>query len=104
MEKIMKETTMKEYNDIKTLFYRKHATENGIHESGMIDEYGRIHKNVYFNDGAEWHEVSEKIREEATTTVNIHGIAKEVATYIDLFRTEYFNTDNSESRYMYEVY
>ena len=89
--------TMKQYNDSKAAFYRKHYGERGYRERGGV-EGETIRKAVCFDDGAVWNEVTEPVYE--TVEVEAHGLKFKVQ--VKLYRTEVWDTENSVSRYLYE--
>ena len=57
-----KHLTMKEYNEQKAAFYRKHYGERGGRESGSVDGE-TIRKTVCFEDGHTWEEITEPVYE-----------------------------------------
>lgn len=59
---------------------------------------GAYHKNYMYSDGATFTEINEYVYE--TITFVKHGIKFE--TEIQFFRTEYWSTDDSKSKFVYE--
>ena len=94
----MKEITMKEYNDTKTAFFKKHYGEDGFKEYSNL-ENDIIHKEYCFKDGATWYEVTMPTWEQET--IEKHGIKQTVS--LKFYRTEVWDTDNSTSRNLYEA-
>ena len=79
-------------------FAAKHNENGGVKSYTSPMENDRYHKEICWEDGAAWYEVTEKIWE--TVPVEVHGI--KTTTYISLWRTEFWNTDNGQSRYCYQ--
>ena len=52
-----------------------------------------------FADGAQWCEITEPIWERLYGT--LHGIMVEAK--VQMYRTEFWDSDNSKSRYLYEM-
>lgn len=91
------------YNDSKTKFFRKH--KNDYHtETSAIDEYGTWHKEYVFSDGAVWYEVHSAVYKDVELTGECHGVKITKNETIKFFRTEYYNTDDAASKYLYEIY
>lgn len=88
---------MEHYQQEKLKFYKKHGAVLK-EESQLVN--GTTAKTVLFEDRAIWCEVYGKYAEEATVTVR--GIKVKVT--VDLFRIEYWSTDNSISQFAYERY
>jgi len=94
----MKEITMREYDESKTAFFRKHYGENGYRESSKLE--GDIIRKIYcFEDGATWYEVT--MPEYVTIENEIHGIR--VKSTHRLYSTEVWDTENSISRKLWEA-
>lgn len=94
----MKEITMKEYNDNKAAFFKKHYGKDGFKEySKLADDI--IHKEYCFADGAAWYEVTMPTWEQ--TIIEMHGIKQTVK--LKFYRTEVWNSDNSTSCNLYEA-
>ena len=90
--------TMAQYNKAKADFLRKHSKGNGIKERGGLDG-DTIHKIYECQDGGMWHEITQPITE--TIKGMAHGL--DVVAEVQMYRTEIWDTDNSTSRYLYEV-
>ena len=91
----------RDYETEKREFFARHSHETGdVKEYSHMDDFGVTRKSFCFADGASWHERNEKNTE--SKKVSIRGI--EVTVSIDLFKCEYWDTDNSNSRYFYEVW
>lgn len=90
-------TTYREYNEEITKFAQKHnkKSECRIYTSGM--ENNRYHKEYCWADGANWYEVTELITEDVT--VEVHGLT--FTTTVEMWRTEYWSTEDSKSKYFY---
>ena len=86
-----------EYNRELADFAAKHNKkgECKIYTSPM--ENDRYHKEYVWSDGSEWYEVTELIREKGT--INVHGI--EFVVEVEMWRTEFWSSDNSKSKYYY---
>ena len=90
--------TMREYLDSKAAFIRKHYGERGFREVGdVVNE--TIRKSYLFEDGAVWSEITEPIHEEMAGVM--HGLP--VTATVKMYRTEVWDSENSKSRYLYEI-
>ena len=89
--------TMSEYNNQKAAFYRKHGKNRGGRERGHV-EGETIRKTVLFEDGHVWEEVTEPVYE--TAEIEKHGI--KFIIKLKMYRTEFWNSEDSRSRYLYE--
>lgn len=85
-----------EYVEDKNNFFRKHNNDFTCETSGGSAEYYR--KTYVFTDGAVWYEVMRKVYE----TVDIEKYFCIIKCDIELFETEYWSTDNAESKKYYE--
>lgn len=92
-----------EYIQDKQAFFNKHDNEFTIQTSSM-DEYSRYHKEYIFDDGAIWYESYSPEWFTQTVEVDVKGVAIKTDVEVKLFRTEFWNTDNSSSKYYYEKY
>lgn len=91
------------YNDSKTKFFRKH--KNDYHtETSAIDQYGTWHKEYTFSDGAVWYERYSSESEEVQLTGVAHLIGISETKIIKLFKTEFWNTDEAASKFLYEKF
>lgn len=88
--------TSHEYEEDKKLFFRKHKNNFECETQGSSAEYYR--KTYTFKDGAVWYEVMTK--EEVEDTVEIYKCNVKVKA--DMFKTEYWNTDDAASKIFYE--
>ena len=93
----MTELTMKEYNDQKVAFFKKHCDDRGAIESGHT-EGETIYKTLSFRDGHHWEEISAPVYE--TVEIEKHGI--KLVMRVKFYRTEFWDSENSTSRYLYE--
>ena len=92
----MRVVTYNEYNEEKQKFFRKHKNNFTETTKGNSAEY---YSHVYaFADGAVWNEVM--TREQCQEEVTIHYC--KVKVDVDLFRTEFWSTDDADSKYYYE--
>lgn len=89
----------KEYNAQKKAFLSKHKGLKRTDTSPM-DEYDSYHKEYICEDNAVWYEVMSPYYKTLQLEVNKCNITVEVK----LFQTEFWDTDNSKSRYYYEQY
>lgn len=87
------------YRYEREMFFRKHNCDFEVQTSQM-DEYGMYHKEYIFADGAIWYEVMspEYVKEE----VNIK-LCK-VTVEVKMFRTEFWSSDDSVSKFYYEKF
>lgn len=93
----MKETTYEQYMEELTKFSQKHnnKSELTIFTSPMVDN--KYHKDYSWTDGANFYEENELITE--MVDVTIHGITIKVA--VEFWRTEYWSSEDSSSKYYY---
>lgn len=89
----------REYRNIKDKFFDKHNHDFQTYTSAM-DSYGRWYKDYCFADGSLWHEDYYPTWEYAKVT--IHEVVIDVE--VKMLRTEYYSTDDAESRYVYEKF
>lgn len=87
--------TLKEMENEFVEFARKHDNDFKVVTSPMVDNYYR--KNYYFADGSEWIECNDIVIE--NVEAEIHGI--KVVASVKMTRCEYWNTDDSRSKYVY---
>lgn len=93
-----KTINMKQYNESKAAFIRKHCGTRGFKEYGKVDGE-RIIKTMCFEDEACWHEITEPVYED--WVVEARGL--KIHNTIKLYRTEIWDSENSISRYLYEA-
>lgn len=79
-------------------FAEKHNENGGVKTYTSPMENDRYHKEICWEDGATWYEVTEKIWE--TVPLTVHGV--ECHAYVELWRTEFWSTDNGHSQYCYQ--
>ena len=89
----------KEYEELKKRFFEKHDYNYSI-ETSQMDEYGCYHKEYIFEDGNIWHESYRPTYEKAV--VEIKKVSVEVE--VKMFCTEFWNTEDSKSKCMYEKF
>lgn len=95
----MSRVSYREYNNDKNAFFKKHKSDFDV-DTSSLDKYGRYSKTYCFADGAVWYEVMSVVYEDYEVEVKgvkINGTAK-------LFRTEYFSSDDANSKFVYEKY
>ena len=88
-----------EYAKLKNEFFKKHDFDYGIKTSQM-DEYGQYHKEYLFLDDAVWYESYRPTFEK----VEIEVKKVKVEIEVKLFCTEFWSTDDSNSKCMYEKF
>ena len=88
--------TAKQYEEEKKLFFIKHNYDFNVETTGRSAEYYR--KTYSFEDGAVWYEVM--TYEDVTEEVEIKYCL--VTVTVAMMRIEFWNTENSESKYYYE--
>jgi hypothetical protein len=93
----MIELTMKEYSDQKAAFFKKHCDDRGAIESGRI-EGETIYKTQSFYDGHHWEEITVPVYE--TVEIEKHDI--KFIMRVKFYRTEFWDSENLNSRYLYE--
>ena len=85
-----------EYESDKVAFFKKHKNDYQCETQGSSAEYYR--KTYVFADGAIWYEVMQQKYVETEVEIYYCNIKTEVC----LFETEYWSSDNAESKYYYE--
>ena len=86
-----------EYIHDRELFFKtKHKSDFRLENTGSSAEYYR--KTYSFEDGAVWYEVSRKIYEEKEIEVYLCS----TRVTVELLETEYWNSDNADSKKYYE--
>lgn len=90
---------IKIYDKEKREFFQKHDNDFSCDTSSM-DEYGCYHKEYVFEDGAVWYEVMSP--EYADYEVEVKLV--KIHETIKMFRTEFWSSDNSSSKYYYEKF
>lgn len=91
--------TYEEYDKDKRNFFKKHNNDFKVTTSPM-DEYGRYFKEYSFSDNAVWYESMSPTYEKGT--VEIKKVSVEVQ--VKMFRTEYWNTEDSKSKFYYQKF
>ena len=89
-------TTNMEYEQEKMNFFKKHNFDYVAQTSHMSNN--SYIKEYVFEDDAIWHETYDQIFEKVTITN--HGIETNVK--VCYRRTEYYNSDNASSKFVYE--
>ena len=87
---------MQYYEEQKRNFVLKHG--NFREETSL--EHNIIHKTLCFEDGSAWFEVYGK--KEEIVNVEVKGV--KLRTKADLFRLEFWSTDDGKSKFVYEAY
>lgn len=90
--------SFREYQEDLKAFCEKHNKNSECTIVTSPFTNNQYHKSYMYSDGATFTEINERIFEEIET--EIHGI--KVKTMVELFRTEYWSTDNSRSNFVYE--
>lgn len=85
-----------EYRSEKKRFFSKHNNDFQCETQGSSAEYYR--KTYVFGDGSTWYEVMNRISKPVNVEVNLTNIT----VNIDLLQTEYWNSDEGESKFYYE--
>lgn len=88
-----------EYTKLKDEFFKKHDFDYRI-ETSQMDEYGHYHKEYLFADEAIWYESYRPTFEKVVVEVKKVNVEVEVK----MFCTEFWNTDDSTSKCMYEKF
>ncbi len=100
----MDKVNMSEYEAERVAFYKKHNSENlSWPKEDTEFKNGVTRKTVTFEDGAIWYEVSTKITEERKAKVE--GVPEfTINLSLDLLKTEFWSSDNSISKYAYDLF
>ena len=85
---------LKELHD----FAEKHNENGGVKTYTSPMKNDRYHKEICWEDGAAWYEVTELIWE--TVPVTVHGV--DANLFCQLWRTEFWSTDDGHSKYTYQ--
>lgn len=88
------------YRADKESFLKKHP--DWTVDTSSMDEYGRYYKTYTGADGAIFTEEMYPTYETAEAEVELHGVKVTLSESVKFMRTEYYSTDDSESRYYYE--
>lgn len=88
--------TFNEYESDKKEFFRKHHNDFHVDVHGTSAE--NYAKNYNFSDGSTWYEVM--TRKEICETVEVYKC--NVRVKLDMFQTEYWNSDDSTSKFYFE--
>lgn len=88
--------TYDEYNSDKIAFFKRHDNDFELQTEGTSAEYYR--KTYSFSDEAVWYEVSRKVYIPIEQKVRLVDVKIDV----ELLETEYYNSQESESKYYYE--
>ena len=92
----MNTVTYKQYNKEKAAFFAKHDNDFEV-ETSSLSVGNSYLKSYIFKDGACWEELLRNVHEEAEC--EHRGIT--FKCNVSLAQLEYWNTDNSKSRYYY---
>jgi hypothetical protein len=92
----MNTVTYEQYNEEKAAFFAKHDNDFKV-ESKYGSESSSYLKTYVFEDGACWHELLRNVHEEAEFTHR--GIT--FKSNVSLAQMEFWDSDNSKSRYYY---
>ena len=91
-------TTYSDFDKEYTAFARKHNAKAERYEFSSLRD-NTIHKTVSWSDGAIWWEITECEYFEQVEVI-VHGI--EMTVSVPLRRTEYWSTEDPESKYFYQ--
>jgi len=93
------QVTYQDYSNRKIGFFNRHGNDCNVYTSN-ITELGVYCKEYSFRDGAVWYERMSPVTESAVAC--LHGIR--IPVEVRLFKTEFWDTDCSKSRYYYEKF
>lgn len=90
-----------DYRKDKDAFFKKHRNDFYC-ETSPMDAYGKYYKTYIFEDGAVWYETMfpEYVKQEVEIEVKFVKVKTELE--VKMFVTEYYNTDNADSKKYYE--
>ena len=98
----MAQVNYSQYDAEKHEFFKKHDNDFQVYTSPM-DEYSRYMKTYLFADNAVWYEVITTAKEFILeTTGEVKGIQFPIRQTVKLCETEFWNSDNASSKYLYE--
>ena len=87
-----------EYTKQKIDFFLKHSKDTGdVKEYDNFTENGVMKKEFSFSDGACWFECMDRVLETGETVIR----GCKIPVKAELFRVEFWSTDNSRSQYYY---
>ena len=92
----MKTVNYETYTEEKLAFIKKHGSYKLT--TSAMNEVGGYHKDYCFDDGASFTECMNPVEEEVEAKA--HGLTFKVT--VKMMETEYWDTDNSTSRFLYE--
>ena len=90
------------YNDYvneKQVFFNEHHNDFRCETSSM-DKYGRYYKTYVFADNAIWYETMSPTYEIAEVEIKLVKVQVEVK----MLRTEFWNTDDANSKFYFEKF
>lgn len=91
-----------EYDKEKQEFFRKHKHDFEVFTSPM-DKNSRYMKTYLFADNSVWYEVITTAKEFiADAVAEVRGVEIPIKQVVTLCETEYWNTDNAGTKYLYE--
>lgn len=94
----MQIVTYEDYDSEKKVFFKRHNNAYTCTTKGTSGEY--YSKTYNFDDGATWYEVMQ--RKTITEDVFVEKYKCKVNVDIDLFETEFFNSEDGNSKFYYE--
>ena len=87
------------YRYERDMFFKKHKNDFEVQTSPM-DECGVYHKEYVFTDGAIWYEVMSPEYVKQEVEIKLCKVTVEVK----MFRTEFWSSDDSVSKFYYEKF
>ena len=92
-----------EYVEMKQKFMKKHNNDWKVDTSSM-NEYGVYYKTYVFADGAVWYERMSPAYRSKEVETEIEGITVKATIEIKLFETEFWSSDDPNSKKYYEKF
>lgn len=93
------QVSYQDYSRNKIAFFNSHGNDYNVHTSGLSD-LGVYYKEYAFRDDAVWYERMSPVTELAVAC--LHGLR--IPVDVKLFKTEFWDTDCSVSRYYFEKF
>lgn len=93
------------YDNEKMAFIRKHGKKYDWKvETSPMDQYGVYYKTYIFENGACWYERMSPAYRSKEVETEIEGITVKATIGIKLFETEFWSSDDPNSKKYYEKF
>lgn len=93
------------YDNEKMNFIRKYGKKyDWTIDTSPMNEYGVYYKTYIFENGASWYERMSPVYKSKEVETEIEGITVKATIKVKLFQTEFWSSDNAESKIYYEKF